>query len=309
MTARSGTASGMLAGVHEVTLSHPDKVLFDPDVTKADLAAYYERVAPALLPHLRDRPLSLQVFPGGVGRPGHFMKNVPAYFPSWIDRIELPKRGGTVTHVLARGADTLRMLAQHNAVTLHVPTARVDRFDRPDRLVIDFDPSGGDEDFPGVKRGARLAADLMRGAGLEPFAMATGSRGVHVVAPIRRECAYADVLDLGRAVAAAVVDADPGGFTTRFLKEDRERRIFVDVLRNRPAQTVVAPYSVRARPGAPVAAPLTWEELDAAENARGWTLETMPERLERHGDPWAGNGAAAASPRSAARRLAQSTAG
>ncbi len=288
-----------------VELTHPDKVLFGKDeITKADLAAYYGAVAETMLPHIRDRPLSLQVFPGGIGRPGHFMKQIPAYFPDWVARVELPKRGGTVTHVVAQNADTLRILAQHNAITPHVPTARLDRPDRPDRLVVDFDPEG-ERDWPDVVDGARRAAGLLREAGLEPFAMTTGSRGLHVVAPLRREASYEDVRAMAGDLAAALVEARPEAFTTAFKKDERGGRIFVDVLRNRPAQTVVAPYAVRARDGAPVATPLRWEELeDPALRPRAWTLRTIAERLERGGDPWARIGAAAASPRSAARRLA-----
>jgi bifunctional non-homologous end joining protein LigD len=280
-------------------------VLFDGDeeLTKAGLAEYYASVANVLLPHVRDRPLSLQVFPGGIRRPGHFMKNVPSYFPPWVQRIELPKRGGTVTHVLATEPDTLRMLVQHNAITLHVPTARIDRPDRPDRLVVDFDPSGEDQ-WDDVVRGAELAAPVLRDAGLEPFLMTTGSRGVHVVAPLRRELGYDDVTAMARALAHAVVDADPDRFTTEFSKEDRDGRVFVDVLRNRPAQTVVAPYSVRAKPGAPVATPIAWEELGST-GPQTWTVRTVGERLAAGGDPWAGIADAAVSPRPAARRLAR----
>jgi bifunctional non-homologous end joining protein LigD len=197
------------------------------------------------------------------------------------------------------------MLVQHNAITLHAPTARLDRPERPDRFVVDFDPSGGDEDWPHVKRGAQLARELLADAGLAPFALATGSRGVHVVAPLRRELHYGDVLEgLGKTLAAALVDAEPDLFTTAFLKEKREGRVFVDVLRNRPAQTAVVPYAVRARPGAPVATPLRWEELDGLPSAAAFDVHDIPARLERGGDPWADIAAAAASPRSAARRLA-----
>ena len=226
----------------QVRLTHPDKLLFPEDgVTKADLARYYAEVADALLPHVRDRPLSCQVFPGGIGRPGHFMKNVPDYFPRWVRRAELPKRGGTTTYPVATSAASLRQLVQHNAITLHVPTARLDRLHRPDRLIVDLDPSGGEEDFPDVVRGAQLARELLRDAGLTPFTMTTGSRGLHVVAPLRRELGYDRVLAMGHALAAALVAADPDRFTTRFKKAEREGRVFVDVLRNRPGQTAVAP--------------------------------------------------------------------
>ena len=287
-------------------LTNPGKLLFPAHgITKADLAAYYETVAPALLPHVRDRPLTLQVFPGGIGARGHFLKNAPEYFPDWVRRVQLPKRdGGTVTHVVARDAATLRMLAQHNAVTLHVPTARGDRPDRPDRLIVDLDPSG-DNDWGAVVAGAQRLRKLMADAGLEPFAMTTGSRGLHVVAPLRRELSSGAVLDMSGALAAALVAEQPDRFTTKFLKDDREGRLFVDVLRNRPAQTAVAPYSVRARPGAPVATPIAWEELDGLSSARAWTLRTIPERLAAGGDRWAAIRSAARSPRAAARRLAR----
>lgn len=288
-----------------VELTHPGKVLFPADgITKAELADHYERVAGVMLPHVRGRPLSLQVFPGGIGRPGHFLKQIPDYFPGWVRREELPKHGGTVTHAVAHRPETLRMLVQHNAITAHVPTARVDRPERPDRMIIDFDPEGGEEDWPAVVAGARAAGERLRAAGLEPFAMTTGSRGLHVVAPLRREADYPDVLAMARSLAEALVGEAPDALTTAFKKDKRGGRVFVDVLRNRMAHTAVAPWSTRARDGAPVAMPLRWDELSGPGlHPRGWALRTVPERL-RGGDPWDGFSAAAASPRSAAKRLA-----
>jgi bifunctional non-homologous end joining protein LigD len=289
--------------VTRVELTHPDKVLFPADgITKAELAEHYERVAGVMLPHVRDRPLSLQVFPGGIRRPGHFLKQIPDYFPSWVARVELPKHGGTVTHAVADDADTLRMLAQHNAITPHVPTARIDRLERPDRMIVDFDPEGDDWDV--VVRAARAAGDVLRDAGLAPFAMTTGSRGLHVVAPLRREVDYPAVLAMAKDLARVLVAGAPDALTTAFKKDKREGRVFVDVLRNRMAHTAVAPWATRALDGAPVAMPLRWEELeDPGLSPRGWTLRTVAQRL-RAGDPWEGFSSAAASPRSAARRLA-----
>jgi bifunctional non-homologous end joining protein LigD len=283
-----------------VTITHPDKVLFaDDGITKADLAEHYARVAERMLPHVRDRPLSLQVYPGGIGRPGHFLKQIPDYFPDWVDRVEVPKRGGTVTHMVAASADSLRMLAQHNAITPHVPTARTDRPDRPDRVILDFDPEG-EGDWDAIVAGTRAAGERLRAAGLEPFAMTTGSRGLHVVAPLRREADYPDVLAMAKALAVALAADAPDALTTEFKKEKREGRVYVDYLRNRKAHTAVVPWAVRARPGAPVATPLEWSDLDDPDlGPRRWTLRSV-----RRGDPWAGFSAAAASPRSAARRLA-----
>src|SRR3712207_1190803 len=163
-------------GRRAVELSSPDKLLFArAKVTKRDLARHYERVAGAMLPHVRDRPLSLQVFPRGVDAPGHFMKSVPAHFPQWIAKAEVAKRGGTLTQVLANDAATLVYLAGQNAITPHVWLSRVDEPRRPDRLIIDFDPSPG-VGFAAVRAAARDVGDRLRDAGLVPFAMVTGSR-------------------------------------------------------------------------------------------------------------------------------------
>jgi bifunctional non-homologous end joining protein LigD len=285
-------------------LTSPDKVLFGPDgVTKQDLAHHYERVAPYMLPHIRGRPVTLQVFPGGIGRPGHFAKQIPEYFPDSVPRVTVPKKGGTVTHPLAEKPDDLLWMAQHNTITPHVWTSRVPDLDRPDRLVVDLDPSLAD-DFTAVRRAARMVGDLFRDVGLEPFAMVTGSRGVHVVAPLVPDAAFDEVFALAKRLAAEAVEASPGELTTEFLKENRDDRIFVDVLRNRWAQTVPAPYAVRPRPGAPVVVPLRWEELSSSRLAPDrWTLRTIGRRLARVGDPWAGMDEAAASVHDIAARL------
>src|SRR4051794_22274660 len=289
--------------VREVPISHPDKVLFPgAGVTKAGLAEHFERVADRMLPHIRDRPLSLQVFPGGVARPGHFMKQAPDYFPDWVRRVTVPKKGGEVTHVVANDADTLRLLANHNAITLHIPTSRRDRPDRPDRLIVDLDPSD-DQDWPAIVAGARLVADMFRQIGLEPFAMATGSRGLHVVAPLRRELGYPEIFAFAKAISLRAAAESPDHLTTEFLKVSRDDRIFVDVLRNRWAQTAVAPYSPRAKPDAPVATPLEWDEVEAA-GPRPFTIATLPPDRR---DPWAAIGDAAASPRAAAKRVGGGT--
>jgi bifunctional non-homologous end joining protein LigD len=284
-----------------VRVTHPDKVLFpDGGLTKSDLVDYYARVAEHMLPHVRERPVSMQVFHEGVTKPGHFMKNAPDYFPSWVKRVTVPKKGGTVTHVVADNAATLVLLANHNVITPHVWTSRVDRLERPDRLIVDLDPEGED-DFGRVQAGARLMKDIYEAVGLAPFVMTTGSRGLHVVAPVRRELDFDGVLELANQIARAGTAAQPDDLTTAFKKDERGGRVFVDVLRNRWAQTAVPPYAVRPRPEAPVATPLRWEELDSA-HPRRWTVRNLDERLAQAGDAWAGIAAAASSPRSALRR-------
>jgi bifunctional non-homologous end joining protein LigD len=271
-----------------VKLTHPERVLWPEDgITKGDLFAYMGAIAEVMLPHVRDRPVSLQRFRESVEKGGFFLKEVPRGAPEWVRTVEVPKRDGVVHHVLANDRRTLQWLAQQGCVTPHVFTERADKLDRPDRMVIDLDPST--EDFAAVREAARLCGAALRDAGLEPFAMVTGSRGIHVVAPIKRtrptEEAYAWI----RAFAAQLAERHPDALTTEFYKNKRDDRIYLDVARNGPAQTVVPPYAPRPRPHAPVATPLRWQELeDDALKPDGWTLRTIHDRLEQlGGDPWA----------------------
>jgi bifunctional non-homologous end joining protein LigD len=283
------------AGRRHVEISHPDKVMFPAaGLTKLDLARHYARVAPAMVPLVRDHPVAMHAFPGGVERHGYFMKEVPDHFPDWIQRVTVPKRGGTVTHVLANDAATLVYLANQNCVTPHVWTSRADRPRQPDRVVFDLDPPG--TRFADVRAAARALGDMLRELELEPFAMTTGSRGVHVVAPLRRGPDYHDVHAFARGLARELADRDPRRLTTEFHKAKRGERIYLDVNRNAYAQHAVAPYAVRPRPTAPVAAPLHWEELDDRRlRPDRWTIATIGKRLDA-GDPWRGF-------RGAARRL------
>jgi bifunctional non-homologous end joining protein LigD len=277
------------AGRRQVAISHADRVVFPATgLTKLDLARFYADVAPAMVPHVRGRPLALQSFPRGVDGDGFFLKNAPGHFPGWIATATVPKReGGTVRHVLANDAGTLVYLAGQNAITPHVWTSRADRLEQPDRLVFDLDPSA--QRFAEVRAAARALGGLLGDLGLRPFAMTTGSRGLHVVAPLRRGPEHAEVVEFARDVAAVAVEHDPGALTVEFRKARRGERIFVDVARNAYGQHAVAPYAVRALPAAPVATPLRWEELgDRRLDPQGWTATTLPARLAGEGDPWRG---------------------
>ena len=272
-----------------VEISHPGKVLFPDDgITKGELADYYEQAAEWMLPHIEGRPLSLQRFPAGIGQRGFFHKDAPDYFPAWVRRVKAAKHGGSVTHAIASDTRTLVYLANQNTITPHVWLSRADRIDRPDRLVIDLDPAPG-SDFADVRRAARSAGDLLRDVGLEPYAQVTGSKGIHVWTPIQRRADFDHVKEFADELAELLANRDPDTLTTEFRKEKREGRILVDVLRNRYAQTVVPPYAVRPRAGAPVATPIEWSELsDSKLRPDGWTVRTVLRRLRRKGDPWAG---------------------
>jgi bifunctional non-homologous end joining protein LigD len=274
----------------DVKLSHPDKLLFPDDgITKADLAAYYAGVADAMLPHLRDRPMNLWRWNTGIGGKLVVQQDIPKGAPDWVARAETPRRkGGSIEHVLCQDADTLRWLANQNCITPHVWTARRDRLDRPDRLVFDLDPPEG-TDFVVVREAALASGEALRAMGLEPFAMVTGSKGIHVVTPIKRTRETIWVRERAAEIGAEIAAASPDTLTTEWRKDKREGRILVDTARNTYGQTVVAPYAVRALPGAPVATPLAWEELsDCGLRAQSWSVRTLGERLESRGDPWAG---------------------
>jgi bifunctional non-homologous end joining protein LigD len=293
------------AGRRRVRITHPDKVLFPADgITKADLAEYYAAVAGAMVPHVRDRPLNLWRWNNGIDGDVVVQQAIPKGAPEWVRRVVVPRRrGGDVCHAVGGEAATLVWLANQNCITPHVWTARADRPDHPDRLVFDFDPpDDGDSHFEAIRAGAIAMGDLLREHGLTPYAMTSGSRGLHVVAPVRRgpdsDRVRAVAGDLAEEVAARL----PDQLTTSWRKAGRGGRVLVDAARNTYAQTAVAPYAVRAKPGAPVATPLAWEELsDPDLSPRRFTLRDVPSRLEERGDPWEGiSGAAAPLPSTAA---------
>lgn len=277
-------------GRRSISISHPDKVMFPAaGLTKLDLARHYERVGGLMKPLLRDRPLTFQVFPGGIDADGYYMKSVPKHFPDWIGRAEVEKRGGSLTQVVAHDTATLVYLAGQNMVTPHAWLSRADKPRQPDRLIVDFDPSPG-AGFAAVRAAARAAGDRLRDAGLVPFAMVTGSRGIHVVCPLRRGNDFGTVHAWARALAEAMVADDPRHLTLEWRKTDRGERIFVNVNRINYAQHAVAPYGVRARARAPVAMPIEWDELsDRKLRPDRWTIRNCGERIEAS-DPWRGFG-------------------
>jgi bifunctional non-homologous end joining protein LigD len=287
----------------KVAISNPDKVLFeDAGVTKADLARYYQRVSDRMLPHLRGRPISMQRFPDGIGAEGFFHKDVPDYFPDWIERVKVRKRGGSLTQVIVRDRDTLRYLVDQATITPHVWLSRADNLERPDRMVFDLDPSR--RDFPSVRRAARELGSLLDDLGLPRFAMTTGSRGIHVWVPLRREAGFDEVREFARDVARELERRHPDLLTTAQRKAKRGDAILVDVMRNAYAQTAVPPYAVRPKPKAPVAMPLEWEELsDSRLKPDRWTTSTALRRLSRKRGLWSGFGRAAVSLRAARKRL------
>lgn len=278
----------------EVAITHPDRVLF-PDssargaITKRDLVDYYQTVADIMLRHLRNRPLSVQRFPRGIDEQGFVQQDFADSLPDWMDRAEVPregKEGGTVVHPVAESTAALAWLANQNCITLHEWQSRKDRLRSPDRLVFDLDPS--ESEFAPVRETARAVAGVLDDLGLACYLQTTGSRGLHVVVPLRADADFDTVRQFAREVAEVVVSDDPGHRTVEARKDKRDGRVYLDIMRNAYAQTAVAPYSVRARRGAPVATPLEWDELASrGMRADRFTIRDVPKRLTERRDPWA----------------------
>ena len=269
-------------------ISHPEKVLFPADgITKGELAAYYDAIAPAMLPHLRRRPITMERYHRGIDSPGFFQKDVSKGFPEWLKRVEVPKQGGTVHHPLANDKRSLLWLANQNSITIHVWASRVPNLYNPDICIFDLDPAGDDE--PDVLRAAALnLRDLLAELGLPSWIKTSGSKGFHLAVPLDGKSDFGEVARFAHHVGRVLVQRDPDHLTQEFAKVDRGGRILVDTGRNGYSATYAAPYTVRATPGAPVSAPCTWDEVERGEvHPKSFTLRSMSERVAAVGDLWA----------------------
>lgn len=272
-----------------VLVSHAERVVF-PEVgrTKGDVVAYYERVAPRLLPHVVARPLSIKRFPKGLAGAGFFQKNVPPHYPASITRYPIakntPRKKGAppedevTIYPLVHEAEHLAFLANQGAIELHVPTARAADDGRPDRIILDLDPPAGAVDE--VRRAARLVRDGLAELGLPSVPVATGSKGYHVIAPILPTASAEAIETTVQQLAMLLAAAHPDELTYVFRIVNRRGRVFLDWLRNRRGATVIAPYSLRARPRASVATPLSWSELDTTAPDT-FTIDDLERLLDR----------------------------
>jgi bifunctional non-homologous end joining protein LigD len=268
-------------------ITHPAKVLFPDDgITKGELASYYESIAPIMLPHIRARPVTMERYPAGIDKKGFWQKDVSKGFPEWLERIEVPKKDGTVHHPLVTDTRSLLWIANQNTITLHVWVSRAPDLYYPDVCVFDLDPSHEDE--PDVLRAAALALrDLLNELGLSSWVKTSGSKGFHILVPLDAKSRTGDVARFAHAVGALLVTRDPQHLTQEFSKADRGGRILVDTGRNGYSATFAAAYAVRAKAGAPVSAPCTWEEVErGGVGPRTFTLRTMAARVAEVGDPW-----------------------
>jgi bifunctional non-homologous end joining protein LigD len=285
-----------------VNVSNVDKLLFPDDgITKGDLIDYHHEVAAAMLPHLKGRPLALQRYPDGLAGGGFFQQQASGHFPDWVDRATVPLRGGgQIDHVVCNTPATLVYLANQGCITLHTWLSHADRPERPDQLIFDLDPPG--EQFAEVRWTAHMLRSLLDELGLPSLVKTTGGRGLHVHVPIARRQEFDSVREFAREVADTLAEREPRRITTETRKAKRHGRLYLDTARNAYGQTAVAPYTVRARPGAPVATPLDWSELDDRRfDPKRFTLRTVPRRSPE--DPWQDVPGRASSLTDARRRL------
>ncbi|NNF63908.1 MAG: ATP-dependent DNA ligase [Acidimicrobiia bacterium] len=257
-----------------VETSSPEKLIF-PEHTKGEVVAYYRAFAARILPHVMNRPVTLERYPAGIGAKGFMQKNAAKHFPAYIGRYEVPKRDGTTVYPVITSADGVTYLANQGTVTFHIPTASID--EQPDRLIIDLDPEEGD--VAQVRKAALAMRLILDEVGLPPLLMTSGSKGYHLVVPLQTDRTQPNTAELAHGVAAIAAHRHPDLFTIEFLKKNRGGRVFVDWMRNTEGATAVAPYSLRARDEAPIAMPLSWDEL-ADTAPRSWTLLRAVDRAE-----------------------------
>jgi bifunctional non-homologous end joining protein LigD len=271
-------------------ITHPEKVLFPaegdhPAITKGELAAYYESIADVIVPHIRARPITMERFPSGIGKKGFIQKDVSKGFPSWLQRVEAPKKDGVVHHPLVTDTRSLLWIVNQNTITPHVWSARAPDLYSPDICVFDLDPSIDDADS--LRAAALGLRELLEKLGLPSWVKTSGSKGFHIVVPLDGSANTGEVSRFAHTVGRVLVELAPDHLTQEFSKADRGTRILIDTGRNDYSATWAAPYATRAKPGAPVSAPCTWEEVERGTvGPRSFTLSSMPSRLAEVGDLW-----------------------
>lgn len=271
-------------GRYTVTLSNLNKRLLG-DYTKGNIIAYYEQIASRMVPFLKNHPLMMHRFPDGLLGDSFYQKNASSYFPQWIKRVEIPKKGGSYTSVLCQNKATLVYLANQACITPHIWLSRYDKLSIPDRIIFDLDPSK--DDFNSVRKIALALKNLFDDVKLTSFAMTSGSKGLHVYLPLRRSADFSTTKAFAKLCAQHIIAQHPKLGTLELRKDKREGKVFIDILRNQQGSTAVAPYALRAKPNAPVATPLYWKEVeDDNLHPQLYTIDNLFTRLQQQKDPW-----------------------
>jgi len=280
-------------GRRALKLSNLDKLFWPEEgITKGDLLAYYRSVAPVLLPHLKDRPFTMKRYPDGWEGKHFFQKDAPKHMPDWIatrtyrstSRESRQKR--TISYPLVNDELGLLWMVNMGCIDMNTWYSRVDKPERPDFVLFDLDPAA-DAGFPETVEVALLVKALLDGIGLKSFAKTSGADGMHVLVPIERRSTYDDTRGFAEIVARALVSTHRGLVTTEWQKSKR-RGVLIDANQNGEGKTIASVYSVRPKEGAPVSAPLRWDEVVSSLDPAAFTMEAVLERVERHGDLFEG---------------------
>ncbi len=273
----------------KVKLSNENKTMFPGDeLVKSDVIDYYYNISENILPHLNDRPVMLQRFPNGIDHHKFYQKEVPKYFPPWIDRIDVEVHQKTKSkgiYVNCNKLSTLLFLANKACISLHPWLSRKKDLYKPDKIIFDLDPPMGK--FKLAREGALEIKKFFDELHVNTYVMTTGSKGLHVIIPIKPTATFDETREIAKHFASIIEKKDPGKFTTEMSKEKRRNKLFLDYLRNSYGQSAIAPYSLRPIAGAPVAAPLEWEELDDHSlHAQSFNSENIFDKLIERGDPF-----------------------
>jgi bifunctional non-homologous end joining protein LigD len=272
-----------------VRITHPDRVVYpEHGITKERVARYYATVAERILPHLRSRPAVLVRCPEGLGHDCFYQKHAAAWAPPSLRTVRIREKTKSGDYLVIEDVAGLVGLVQMGVLEFHTWNAKADRLEAPDRVVFDLDP-GPDVPWPAVRAAARLVRSSLQARGLTTFVKTTGGKGLHVVAPIRPGPSWSACVEFAQDVTEALVAETPKAFTATMAKTARTGKIFIDYFRNQRGATSVAAYSTRARPGAPVSVPVTWNELDRVPAGSHFTIDIVERRLAKlKADPWAG---------------------
>jgi bifunctional non-homologous end joining protein LigD len=284
-TRKSADDEPVVAGV---SISHPDRVLDETSgATKIDVARFYAAIAPLLLPHVANRPLSVVRCPRGFASACFFQKHSGGMFPDSVKSLPVKDSSGLASYLMVDSVEGLVALVQMNVIELHPWGSRGDELDRPDRMFFDLDPAP-DVTWTRVVDAALSLRDVLSHLGMESFVKTTGGKGIHVVVPLVRRYTWDQVKGFSHAIASQLEESEPAKYIAKATKSARKGRIFVDYLRNSRGATAVAPYSVRARSGASVSTPLTWKELESLSRPDAFHMDDVLARAKsKRADPWA----------------------
>lgn len=277
------------SGRYTIETSNDDKILFGKSgITKGELINYYDYIAPIMIPYCDHRPISMHRFPNGIHKEGFFQKDASDYFPDWIKTVSIRKQtDGAVNYVIIDKPATLIYLANQACITPHIWLSRADKLKNPDRMIFDLDPSWKNFSFTDIQQTAKEIKKILDSCDLPTFYMLTGSRGVHIIVPLKRIHTFEETRAFAHDVAALLAQKFPQHMTIQINKKKRGKRIFIDWLRNSFGATTVAPYAVRAHEGAPVAMPITCKELLlSGMHSQKYNIKNIKKRIRKVGDLW-----------------------